>query len=175
SFASRRAEVSTSTAPVYFPVEHHARPVGGLLFGGIVIILLGLGLGLFLDPSLTILAAVPPALLVLQWVWRQPVRGLYLLIGATFVFEIFPLHFPDSLTDRVPFFLNLNNTNSSAGVSGIPITPAEILMIRVIAIWFAAGVGKRSLRLEGGPLVTAYLVFGLVVLGAEFHGIVGKG
>jgi hypothetical protein len=167
--------VSIPATTVYFPVEHHARPVGGLLFGGIVIILLGLGLGLVLDPALTVLAVVPPALLVLQWVWRQPARGLYLLIGATSVFEIFPLHFSDSLTDRVPFFLNLNNANSSAGLSGIPITPAEILMIGVIAIWFAAGVSKRSLRLERGPLVTAYLVFGLVVLGAEFHGMLGKG
>lgn len=155
------------------------RPQGrrpdGLVFAGLLVILVGLGLGLILYPPLAILAAAPPALLVLNWIWREPARGLYLLLGATLVFEIFPLHFADSLTDRFPFFLNLNNTNSSAGLSGIPITPAEILMVLVIVIWFVAGVSRRTLTMAGGPLVSAYLIFSAVVLAAEIHGILGKG
>jgi hypothetical protein len=48
-------------------------------------------------------------------------------------------------------------------------------MASVIVIWFAAGVARRNLTLVGGPLVTAYVVFALIVLGTEIHGIVGRG
>jgi hypothetical protein len=160
-----------------FPLhaEPDGRRSGALIFVGLIAILVGLGLGLMVYPALAALAGVPPALLLLNWIWREPVRGFYLLIAATFIFEIFPLGFPDSLTDRVPFFLNLNNANSSAGLSGIPITPAEVLILSVVVIWFAAGVAHRNLSLVGGPLVGAYVVFGLIVVGTEVHGILGRG
>jgi hypothetical protein len=147
------------------------RPSAGLIFIGVLVVFGATGLGLTVYPPLSALALVPPAVLVLNWVWRKPARGFYMLFAATLVFEIFPLRFPDSLTDRVPFFLNLNNTTSSAGLSGIPITPAEILMISVVLIWFAAGVARRTLTLTGGPLVTAYLIFTAIVIAAEIHGI----
>jgi len=156
-------------------VEHESRPVGAFIFVGLIAILLGIGLGLTVYPPLAALAAVPPALLVVNWVWRQPVRGLYLLLGATFVFEIFPLGFPDSLTDKVPFFLNLNNANSSAGLNGIPISPAEILMLSVIVIWLLAGISRRNLTLQNGTVLTAYLLFMAVALAAEIHGVFGHG
>lgn len=155
--------------------EAQRRPIGTFVFVGLLAILVAIGLGLTIYPPLALLAAVPPALLVINWVWRQPVRGLYMLFAATLVFEIFPLGFPDSLTDKVPFFLNLNNANSSAGVSGVPISPAEILMLSVIIIWLLAGVSRRSLSLAGGPLVSAYLVFMLAVIAAEIHGVSGHG
>lgn len=155
--------------------EHESRPVGAFIFVGLIAILVGIGLGLTIYPPLALLAVVPPAVLVLNWVWRQPVRGLYILLAATLIFEIFPLGFTDSLTDHVPFFLNLNNANSSAGLSGIPITPAEILMLSVIIIWLLSGVARHNLTLAKGPLVTAYLIFILVVVAAEIHGITGHG
>jgi hypothetical protein len=155
--------------------DREPRPAGVFIFFGLIAVLLGAGLGLILYPPLAVLAAVPPILLVLNWVGRQPVRGFYLLLAATLVFEIFPLGFADSLTDHVPFFLNLNNANSSAGVSGVPVTPAEILMLTVIVIWLLSGVSQRNLTLAGGPLVAAYLIFMLVVVSAEIHGILGHG
>ena len=152
--------------------DHGAgRTAGGLIFIGLLVVFGAAGLALTIYPAAGILAAVPPALLVLNWVWRKPARGFYLLLAGTLIFEIFPLHFPDSLTDKFPFFLNLNNASSSAGLTGIPITPAEILMVSVVLIWFATGVARRTLALSGGPLVTAYLLFTAVVLAAEVHGI----
>jgi hypothetical protein len=167
--------VATQAGTFPLHAEPDGRRSGALIFVGLIAILVGLGLGLMVYPALAALAGVPPALLLLNWIWREPVRGFYLLIAATFIFEIFPLGFPDSLTDRVPFFLNLNNANSSAGLSGIPITPAEVLILSVVVIWFAAGVAHRNLSLVGGPLVGAYVVFGLIVVGTEVHGILGRG
>jgi hypothetical protein len=155
--------------------QRESRPVGAFIFVGLIAILVGIGLGLTIYPPLALLAVVPPAVLVLNWVWRQPVRGLYVLLAATLIFEIFPLGFPDSLTDHVPFFLNLNNANSSAGLNGIPLTPAEILMLSVIVIWLLSGVARHNLTLAKGPLVTAYLIFILVVVAAEIRGVLGHG
>lgn len=167
--------MSTQLRTARLESEPRLESGGILIFVGFVVVVIGLGLGLTVKPSLAVLAAVPPALLVVSWVWHQPVRGLYLLLGGTLIFEIFPLRFPDSLTDRVPFFLNLNNVNSSAGLNGIPITPAEILMVGVLLIWLAAGAARRSLAVITGPIMTAYVIFTLVVVAAELHGILGHG
>src|SRR5881275_3264387 len=50
------------------------------------------------------LAALAP------WVVARPIRGLQALLVAAIVIEIFPLGFPDSFTDRVPFYEGLNNS-----------------------------------------------------------------
>ena len=165
-------------------VRSHAittvRPVppqrtGGIAFFIMLAVLPPLGLILLLYPPLIAIGIALPALLLVPWMWQKPLRGLYLLLGGTLLIEVFPLHFADSLTDRVPLFLNLNNANSSAGLSGVPITPAEILMLAVILIWIFQAISTRSLALPRGPLVTAYLLFGLVVVGAELHGMISRG
>src|SRR4029077_15011474 len=75
------------------------------------------------------------------------------------------------LTDRIPLFLNLNN---SAGIP-FPITPAEILIITVGLVAFARGASEGTLRWPGGRLVAAYTLYLIVVLGAEIHGLAGGG
>src|SRR5258708_8016802 len=157
--------MSTRVSDGRLRVEGDGRPSGALIFFGLVVVMLAIGLGLTLYQPLSVLAMGPPALLVVNWMWKQPVRGLYLLLAATLIFEIFPLHFADSLTDRVPFFLNLNNANSSAGLSGISITPAEVLMASVLVPWALARVSRRTVQLEGGPLVCRLVVLALGGLG----------
>ena len=46
-------------------------------------------------------------LLVLPLIWNRPALGLYIMIGGAFVFETFPLGFPDSITDDSGFFQTL--------------------------------------------------------------------
>jgi len=120
-------------------------------------------------PILYALIVAIPILVV--WFWRAPVRGVYVLTAGAALIEIFPLNFPDSLTDRIPLFLNLNN---SAGIP-FPITPAEILIITVGLVAFARGASEGTLRWPGGRLVAAYTLYLLVVLGAEIHGLAGGG
>jgi O-antigen ligase len=127
---------------------------------------------LFLPTPIAMAGAVP-AWLVLPWVWKRPIRGLYIIFGAALLLEQFALHFPDSLTDRTGFFENLNN--SSSALNGIPITPAEIVMLAAVLIWIASSVSRRSLELPRGPIVRAYVAFGLVLVFAELQGLVGGG
>src|SRR2546429_6136854 len=72
----------------------------------------------------------PIALLVTMVVvgalaWRAPVRGVYFLVAAAVIVESFPLGYADSLTDRVALFGNLSNL----GLSGIAMSPLEVLMV----------------------------------------------
>jgi hypothetical protein len=133
-----------------------------------------LALGLIVLPTSLALAVALPFWLFVPWVWRRPVRGLYLILGATLLFEVFPLNFPDSLTDQVHFFLNLSNSTSQ--LQGVTVTPFEIVLLSVITIWIASSVGHgRSLELPTGPIVAAYTIYALVVVAAEIRGLAAGG
>jgi O-antigen ligase len=96
------------------------------------------------------------------------------MFGATLLFEIFPLNFSDSLTDRVQFFLNLSTSNSS--LQGVSITPFELLLVSVILIWIASSVAqRRPLELPKGPIVSAYAIYAAVVIAAEVRGLASGG
>src|SRR5882672_8147549 len=44
------------------------------------------------------------------WIVAMPIRGVQVLIAAAITVEVVFLDFPDSFTDRVPLFANLNNS-----------------------------------------------------------------
>ncbi|MGH7902829.1 MAG: O-antigen ligase family protein [Candidatus Dormibacteraceae bacterium] len=132
---------------------------------GLLAALLLLGLA---QPRLQMAMAALPALLVLPWIWRKPLRGVYLLMAGAVVFEQFPLHFTDSLTDRIPIFLNLDN---SVGLSGFSVSPFEILMGAVLLIWLAKGVAEHDVPIPRGAVAKAYLIWIAVVAVGEVHGL----
>lgn len=127
------------------------------------------GVCIVLQITYALVIAIP---LLAVWIWRAPVRGVYVLTAGAALIEIFPLNFPDSLTDRIPLFQNLSN---SAGLNGFPITPAEILMLTVAIVAVARASAERKLHWPSGRLVAAYCIYVLVVLGAEVHGLVSGG
>ena len=118
------------------------------------------------------LAAIGIGLVILlPLAWRKPAVALYVLVGAAVTFEIFPLDFPDSRTDTVPFFLNLNNS------AGLPVSfsPAEVVMVMALAAWMASTGAQRALHRPSARLLRAYLAFLGVVLLAEVNGILNGG
>lgn len=120
--------------------------------------------------QLTIVLAVLAVLIPL--VLARPIRGLYLLFASATVLEIFPLGFPDSLTDVVPFFQNLNNY----GIAGVSISPAEILMVIGLLGWWASAAATPHLRLwPSGRLLPAYVIYIGVVLLAALRGLLSGG
>jgi O-antigen ligase len=125
----------------------------------------------FIRPTLAIALLILPIGLVVTWLWHAPIRGVYLLVFAAATIEIFPLGFPDSLTDRIPFFLNLDTSH----LAPVAITPAEIVMIVVIAIWLAKAISARELHLPAGRLLAPYLAFLLVTIASEIRGIAAGG
>ena len=125
-------------------------------------------LALLLPITYALLIAAP---VLAVWFWRSPIRGVYVLMAGAVLIEIFPLHFADSLTDRIPLFLNLNNT---AGFD-FPITPAEVLMLTAAGVAFAKAASEGNVRWPQGRLVAAYTIYIAVVLGSEVHGMLAGG
>lgn len=103
---------------------------------------------------------------VVPLVLRRPVTALYVLIGAATVIEIFPLAFPDSLTDTIPFFLNLNNSAQLP----MSISPAEIVMATAILAW-CTSASQRAVQRPSRRIFRAYGVYMLAVLLAEGWGL----
>jgi hypothetical protein len=120
--------------------------------------------GAFVPAPIAVLV-VPLALL--PWLTRAPVRAVYLLVAAATIVEIFPLRYPDSLTDKVPLFGNLSNL----GVPGLAMNPLEVLLIEASLIALVRAAGEGTIRLPRGPLVGPYVAFVGVVLFAEIHGL----
>ena len=111
-------------------------------------------------------------ILLAPFIISMPLRGLQVLLAASVAIEIFPLGYADSFTDQVPFFLNLNN---SLGVNLVSITPAELLMLLLLAVAFARSDPMVRARLLQGRLFGAYLLFLLAVLLGEVHGLLNGG
>lgn len=120
--------------------------------------------GLLLPAPLAVLAV---GLVLLPWLWQAPVRAVYLLVAAAILIEIFPLGYPDSLTDRVPLFQNLSNV----GLPGVAMSPVEVLMLEAVAV----GLLKGQLQLPRGRLLGPYLAFMAVVAFSELHGLLSGG
>lgn len=121
--------------------------------------------------ALVVLAAI---VAMLPWWVRNPVRSVYVLFGAAVLFEVFPLYFPDSLTDNVPYFWNLNAWNS-LGISFLPITPAEIAMLMALLIWWLSPQRKAGGFMPQGRLVGPYGIYIAVVVLAEGRGLLSGG
>jgi O-antigen ligase len=108
--------------------------------------------------------------LVIPMVLRKPATAVYVLIGAAVVIEILPLRFSDSLTDTIPFFLNLNITAQMP----VSITPAEIVMVVALVAWATAS-RKFAQQRPSGRILRPYVAFMLVVLMAEGWGLLNGG
>lgn len=124
-------------------------------------------------------AVTPHALAVLvilfaltPWIIAMPIRGLQVLLVGAIVVEIFPLGFPDSLTDQVPLFENLNN---SLGLNGLSATPAELLMCVTLVAALARSDSEVRSRLLKGRLLWPYLLFMIAVFIGEVHGMLNGG
>jgi hypothetical protein len=108
---------------------------------------------------------------LVPWIIAMPIRGLQILLAAAIAVEIFPLNFPDSFTDHVPFFENLNQSLHN----GVTVTPAELLMGLLLVVGFVRAEPAIRARLFKGRLFGPYLVFLLTVLLGEVHGLLNGG
>lgn len=115
---------------------------------------------------------VVPALLV--WLWRQPVRGVYILLAAAVVQETqyTPVSFADDIGHYLPFFEDFATWTH---VKGLSFSLAEIFMLLVLGIWLLKGIADRTLRFERGTLMRPISFYMLMVLVGEAHGLTSGG
>ena len=126
---------------------------------------------LILPSSLVIaLAAIVlvPALVV--WLWRAPVRGVYVLFTAAVVQEtsFSGAAYPDDIGRYIPFFQDFATWTH---VKGLSFTMAELFMLLVVVLWLVKGIADRSLRFDRGTLMRPLGLYSLMAAVAELHGL----
>ena len=122
-------------------------------------------------PSWLLLAF--PLALATFWILRSPILGLYVLFAAALLIPVQPLGFSDSLTDGIPFFLNLSDP-ASVNLNGLGVTPAEILMT-LVALGVIGSAAARHEALPAGRLLAPYVLFGIAIVMGELNGLIHGG
>jgi len=143
-----------------------------------VAILITLGIALLvLRLSSTLLVGlfaivVVPAVIV--WLWRAPVRGVYVLFAAAVVQEtaFSAVTYGDDIGSRIPFFEDFATWTH---VKGLSFTMAELFMLLVVVIWLIKGIAHRTLRFDRGTLMRPLGLYSLMVALAELHGLSSGG
>ncbi len=152
---------------------------GALLACVVAAAFAGLGMDSVLPPLVLLLALLTPLLL-----WRYPRLTLYVTLTAVCLFELELVAgpdgrpFADALTDRVPFFWNVNTifqTYAHANFKGVPLNLFEIFMLIAGVCSCLRAVYTGTARLRGGPLLIPIGVYLLFVLMGWVNGILTGG
>lgn len=112
-------------------------------------------------------------LLLLLLLWRVPAALVLVPVAVALLFEQIPLGLADRLTERIPLFRSLD---TSAGLSGLHVSPAELIVACALLIWTVRGVAARR-PLAGRPtaLGTGLALLAMVTLAALIRGVAGGG
>lgn len=114
--------------------------------------------------------AVP---IVLVWVWRRPVRGVYVLLAAAVIQETaFGQSYPDDLGRSLPFFQDLSTWTH---VKGLPYSLSELFMVFVLLAWLLKDVAARRLRFDRGSLMLPLGLYMALILVGEVNGLLTGG
>ncbi len=106
-------------------------------------------------------------------VWRRPVYGLYILMGAAVAIEENPLGFGSALTDQLPFFRDINGIIT---IRGIWLNSAEVVMVIIALAWITRnGAASARPRLEPGPIFLPFTAFMAILAFGVMHGVLAGG
>lgn len=126
-------------------------------------------IGLFVNAAVATLLVV---IVLAVWMWKAPVRGLYVMAAGCALIQQFPLGFPDSLTDRIPLWINLDSSGS-----GVPVglSPFDAILGTVIVIAAMRGLFAGRLRLSAGRLNAPYYIYGGALVFGLLNGLMSGG
>lgn len=102
-------------------------------------------------------------------VWNSTLVTLYILLAASCLFELAQVPFKDGLTDRVPFFWNINTivqVYAHANFKAIPINLAELMLILAGTTSMVRAVVMNKVSIQPGPLFVPIAIYiGFVAMG----------
>ncbi len=143
---------------------------GGVLAGFVASAYVAFGMDNTLLPIALLLAVITPILL-----WRFPRFVLFFTLAAACLFELdlvnspTGLEYADALTDRVPFFWNVNTifqTYAHANFKGIPLSLFEFFLVIASVCSLLRTVYNRTTTLRVGALFLPIGIYlGFVLLG----------
>jgi hypothetical protein len=104
--------------------------------------------------------------------WKVPPSPVVVAALAATSIERFPDAGADSITAKVPLFRSLSDT---IGLSGVTLTPYELLLILALLIWLARGVADRRIRLRASPMGVGVMVLLGIAIAMELFGLARGG
>jgi len=117
----------------------------------------GAGLIAVTNGNLLVIPAFCAGIAFLLLLTRYLELGIYVLLAASLLLEQFQIFgIKDIVTQKIPFFLNLNLTT---GIGALVFNPVEVLMGLVIALWFLRAVTSREWHLYPIPNFGIAVVF----------------
>lgn len=132
---------------------------------GSVLAAIVMGVAFGVSPIAPLILLVGAAIPVLFWCF--PRACFYLVLGSVCLVEAFPLKQPDSITDRVPIFWNINTIvqeYAHADFHGIPLNLLEILLLAGGFFSVVQAVYMRRTRVRLGPLIGPISLYAIFVL-----------
>jgi hypothetical protein len=124
-------------------------------------------------PAALVLASPVVTAGILAWLWREPVRGTYVLMGAAVVLPIYYRpDLPDYIGNALPFFPDINTW---AHTKGFSFSVAEIFMALVVVVWILKGIARRDFKFASGTLMVPLGLYMFAVLAAWVHGLLSGG
>ncbi len=152
---------------------------GGVLAGSVASAYVAFGMDNTLLPIALLLAVITPILL-----WRFPRFSLFFTLAAACLFELDQLSGPngtqyaDALTDRVPFFWNVNTIfqiYAHTNFKGIPLSLFEFFLIIAAVCSVLRTVYNRTTTLRVGALFLPIGIYLGFVLFGWIGGVVNGG
>ena len=110
--------------------------------------------------------------------WRYPKMTAYTVFGAVCLIEVLPTFSTDALTDRIPFFWNINyifQLYLHANVKAIPLNVFETLVLLAGFMSLLRAVYTKSFNLQTGRLIWPIGIYVAFVGLGWFHGMVTGG
>jgi len=124
-------------------------------------------------PLVVLLALATPVLF-----YRYPRLGASTVVAAVCLFEILPTTWPDAVTDKIPYFWNINTIVQSytqADFHALPVNVFELFLIVIASTSLLRSVYTKTVSVRIGRLfwpIVAYLCF---VAYGWIHGITTGG
>jgi len=152
---------------------------GSLLAGLVAASFVAFGLDNIFLPIVLLIAVLTPILL-----WRFPRLAFYFTLAGVCLFELMQLigpggeQFSDALTDRVPFFWNVNTIfqiYGHANFKGVPLNLFEVFILTAGVCSCLRAVYNQNTALRAGSLLLPIAVYMAFVLMGWVNGMLTGG
>src|SRR5437879_318015 len=105
--------------------------------------------------------------------WRWPPAGVVMLVGLALLFEEYPsIAGLKTITEAVPIFKSLT---VGAGLSGLAVNPAELIVATVAMTWIAKAAAEGTLAAPRSHLAAGVALVVVAVIAGELHGLATGG
>jgi hypothetical protein len=136
-----------------FTLQERMKPV----VLAVLLSLLGAALLAVTNGNLLVIPAFCGALAFLFLLTRYLELGIYIMLGASLLLEQFQIFgITDIVTQKIPFFLNLNLIT---GIGALVFNPVEVMMGLMFGLWFLRAVTSREWHLYPIPNFGIAVVF----------------